>query len=124
MSSIGGGGGDIFWNGPFISSIFLLLDLTGSILKHTQSQKTQGFCVADIATLSDEGKVAFENFSTVYMDKRTLRSKFEGLERSKLLGISQTTLLNFPRFLLYYLFLWSMCARAKKGSSHNKTISL
>ena len=34
-------------------------------------QKTQGFCVADFAM--KEGRV--RKFSTVYMDKRTLRSK-------------------------------------------------
>ena len=37
-------------------------------------------------------KVAFENFYTVYMDKKRCVKKFEGLARSKLLGISQTTL--------------------------------
>ena len=43
-----------------------------------QSQKTQIFCIADFATLSDERRSRskiFSLFSTVYMDKRTLRSK-------------------------------------------------
>ena len=35
-------------------------------------------------------KVAFENFSTVHMEKEPCVRKFEGLARSKLLGISQT----------------------------------
>ena len=39
-------------------------------------------------------KIAFENFSIVYMDKSTLRWKFEGLERSKRLGISQTNIVE------------------------------
>ena len=56
----------------------------------SQSQKTEDFCVADFFNGIWQNKVAFENFSTAYMDKRTLRSNFEGLERSKLFGISQT----------------------------------
>ena len=35
-------------------------------------------------------KVAFENFLLFNVDKRTLQSKFEGLARSKILGILQT----------------------------------
>ena len=40
-----------------------------------QSQKTQGFCVADFAMLSDERRSRSKNFPTVYMDKIILRSK-------------------------------------------------
>ena len=46
--------------------------------------------------LTKEGRV--RKFSTVYMDKRILLSKIkglEGLERSKLLGISQTVSFSY-----------------------------
>ena len=40
-----------------------------------QSQKTQGFCVANFATPSDERRLRSKIFFTVHMVKRTLRSK-------------------------------------------------
>ena len=40
-----------------------------------QSQKTQGFRVADFATLSDERRSRSKIFLPFNMDKRTLRSK-------------------------------------------------
>ena len=40
-----------------------------------QSQKTQGFCVADFATLSDERRSRSKFFLLFNMDKRTFRSK-------------------------------------------------
>ena len=49
-------------------------NVSSGMITH-QSQKTEGFCVADFATLSDERRSRSKNFSTVYMDKRTLRSK-------------------------------------------------
>ena len=55
-----------------------------------QSQKTQGFRVADFATLSNERTSRRKFFYSFNMDKRTLRSKIEGLARAKILGISQT----------------------------------
>ena len=55
-----------------------------------QSQKTQGFCVADFATLSDETRSRSKIFTLFIWIKEPCVQKFEGLERSKLLGISQT----------------------------------
>ena len=55
-----------------------------------QSQKTQGFCVTDFATLSDEKRSRSKIFPLFIWIKEPCVRKFEGLERSKLLGISQT----------------------------------
>ena len=55
-----------------------------------QSQKTQGFCVADFATLSDERRSRSKILPLFIWIKEACVRKFEGLERSKLLGISQT----------------------------------
>ena len=55
-----------------------------------QSQKTQGFCVADFATLSDERRSGSKIFPLFIWIKELCVRKFERLERSKLLGISQT----------------------------------
>ena len=55
-----------------------------------QSQKSQGFCVADFATLSDERRSRSKIFPLFIWIKEPCIPKFEGLERSKLFGISQT----------------------------------
>ena len=55
-----------------------------------QSQKTQGFCVADFATPSDERTSRSKIFLLFIWIKEPCVRKFEGLARSKLLGISQT----------------------------------
>ena len=55
-----------------------------------QSQKTQGFCVADFAMLSDERRSRSKIFPLFIWIKEPCVRKFEGLERAKLLGISQT----------------------------------
>ena len=57
-----------------------------------QSQKTQGFCVADFATLSDERRSRSKIFLLFIWIKEPCVRKFEGLARSKLLGISQTVI--------------------------------
>ena len=57
-----------------------------------QSQKTQGFCVADFATLSDERRSRSKIFLLFIWIKEPCVGKFEGLVRSKFLGISQTIL--------------------------------
>ena len=59
---------------------------------YLQSQKTQGFCVADFATLSDERKSRSKIFPLFIWMKEPCVRKFEGLARSKLLGTSQTDL--------------------------------
>ena len=67
----------------------------GNTLKFVQafqSQKTQGFCVADLATLSDERRSSSKIFLLFIWIKEPCVRKFEGLARSKLLGISQTDL--------------------------------
>ena len=50
-----------------------------------QSQKSQGFSVAEFAALSDERRFLLFN-----MDKRTLRSKILRARTLKILGISPT----------------------------------
>ena len=55
-----------------------------------QSQKAQGFCVADFATLSDERRSRSKLFLLFIWIKEPCVRKFEGLVRSKRLGISQT----------------------------------
>ena len=59
-----------------------------------QSHKTQGFCVADFATPSDERRSRSKIFPLFIWIKEPCVRKFEGLERSKRLGISQTNLLD------------------------------
>ena len=59
-----------------------------------QSQKTQGFCVADFATLSDERRSRSKIFPLFIWIKGPYVGKSEGLERSKLLGISQTIMVS------------------------------
>ena len=66
----------------------IIIDATGEAI--AQSQKTQGFCVADFATLSGERRPRSKNFPLFIWIKEPCVRKFEGLERSKLLGISQT----------------------------------
>ena len=68
-------------------------ELQGSCFRSVQSQKTQGFCVADFATLSDERRSRLKLLPLFIWIKEPCVRKFEGLERSKLLGISQTKLL-------------------------------
>ena len=62
-----------------------------------QSQKTKGFCVADFATLSDKRMSRSKIFRLFIWIKEPCVRKSEGLERSKLLGISQTKKSNTPR---------------------------
>ena len=85
----------------WICQLFILFMLVGvefplSIL---QSQKTQGFCVADFATLSDEKRSHSKILLLFMWIKEPCARKFQGLARSKLLGISQTNLLLYPRML-------------------------
>ena len=53
-------------------------------------KNTQGFCVADFATLSDERRSRSKIFCCLIWIKEPCIRKFGGLARSKLLGISQT----------------------------------
>ena len=71
-----------------------------------QSQKTQGFCVADFATLSDERRSRSKIFPLFIWITKSCVRKFEGLERSKLLGISQTTM-ALPSFQLFSQPFWA-----------------
>ena len=57
-----------------------------------QSQKTQSFCVADFATLSDERRSRSKIFPLSIWIKEPCVQKFEGLERSKLFRILQTNM--------------------------------
>ena len=64
-------------------------------IRSDQSQKTQGFSVADFATLSDETRSRSKIFPLFIWIKEPCVRKFEGLEHSKLLGISQIMILVF-----------------------------
>ena len=59
------------------------------------SQKIQGFCVADFATLSDERRSRSKIVLLFNVDKKPCVRKFEGLTRLKILGILQTEM-NYP----------------------------
>ena len=80
-----------------------------------QSQKTQDFCVADFASLSDERRSRSKILALFIWIKEPCVRKFEGLERSKRLGISQTIItattfaisfntLTFKRSKSYFCF--------------------
>ena len=69
---------------------FKVLTKLGDTIPLRQSQKTQGFCVADFATVSDERKSRSKLFPLFIWIKEPCVRKFEGLEPSKRLGISQT----------------------------------
>ena len=56
------------------------------------SQKTQGFCVADFAALSDERRSRSKIFPLFMWIKEPCVQKSEEFTRSKLLGISQTNI--------------------------------
>ena len=55
-----------------------------SLFFSTQSQKTQGFCVADFVTLSDERRSRSKIFLLFIWIKEPCVRKSEGLERSKI----------------------------------------
>ena len=55
-----------------------------------QSQKIQVFCVADFATLSDQRRSRSKIVLLFNVDKKPCVRKFEGLTRSKILGILYT----------------------------------
>ena len=67
----------------------------------TQSQKTQGFCVGDFATLSDETRSRSKIFPLFIWIKEPCVRKFEGLEHSKLIGISQIKLMEATKELTH-----------------------
>ena len=62
-----------------------------------QFQKTQGFCIANFATLSDERRSRSKFFLLFIWLKEPCVRKFGGLARSKLIEISQTVLVFFIR---------------------------
>ena len=55
-----------------------------------QSQKTEGFCVANFAKLSDERRSRSKIVLLLNKEKEPCVRKFEGLTRSKILGFLQT----------------------------------
>ena len=75
-------------------------------IERIQSQKIQGFCVADFATLSDERRSRSKIFLLFIWMKEPC---VEGLARSKLLGISQTELAKMLLWctfmLLYHIYV-------------------
>ena len=76
------------WRGGLIfSTVPTIMKSRSAII---QSQKTQGFCLADFATPSDERKSRSKIFPLFIWMKEPCVRKFEGLARSKLLGTSQT----------------------------------
>ena len=60
-----------------------------------QTQKTQGFCVADFATLSDERMLHSKNFLLFNTGKRTMYSKIGRVHTFENSGILQTALWIF-----------------------------
>ena len=70
------------------------INLNKSFVEHCflqkQSEKTQGFCVAEFETLSDERRSRSKIYLLFVWIKEPCVRKFERLARSKLLGISQT----------------------------------
>ena len=77
----------------------------------SQPQKTQDFCVADFATLSDEGRSRSKIFLLFIWIKEPCVRKFEGLARSKLLRISQTDLCALIDVQAYILFILWMTSK-------------
>ena len=67
-----------------------------------QSQKIQSFCVADFATLSNERRSRSKIVPLFNVDKKPCVRKFEGLTRSKILGILQTEI-NYSSTILFDL---------------------
>ena len=65
-----------------------------------QSQKIQGFCVADFATLSDERRSCSKIVLLFNVDKKPCVRKSEELTLSKILGILQTEM----KYLFTILF--------------------
>ena len=61
-----------------------------NVIFTVQSQKIEGFCVSDFATLSDERRLYLKTFVLFIWIKEPCVRKFEGLVCSKVLGISQT----------------------------------
>ena len=80
-----------------------------------QSHKTQGFCVADFATLSDGRRSRSKIFPLFIWIKEPCVRKFEGLERSKHLGISQTIFLYSTRNAMVYVHLVIWPQLSKQG---------
>ena len=64
------------------------------------SQKIQGFCVADFATLSDERRSRSKIVLLFNVEKNLRVRKFEGLTRSKILRILQTEM-NYLFMILF-----------------------
>ena len=82
----------VFLLGQFYSpgtSVNTVLHYCHIMLSLCSVQKTKGFCVADFATLFNERRSRSKIFHCLC---GPCVRKFEGLERSKLLGISQTML--------------------------------
>ena len=83
-----------------------------------QSQKTQGFRVADFATLSDERRLRSKIFLLFDMDKRTLRSKICRARMLEILGISQTKMqMNNNKVSALRTNNWSYGLVAKVGTN-------
>ena len=61
--------------------------------RRSQSQKTQGFCFADFATLSDERRSRSKIDPLFNTEKEPCVRKFEELARLKILRISQSDLI-------------------------------
>ena len=71
------------------------------------------FCVADFATLSDERKSRSKIFPLFIWIKESCVRKFEGIERSKLLGISRQKLVNYGINGKFLNIIKSMCSKVK-----------
>ena len=75
----------------FMAEAFMHLTIQ-TIQITIQSQRTQGFCVADFATLSDDRGSRLKFFLLFNRDTEPSIRKFGELTRSKIFGILQTVL--------------------------------
>ena len=80
-----------------------------SLLFNGSVSENPSFFVADFATLSDERRSLSKIFRLFNMVKEPCVRKFEGLARSKLLGISQTKLafLLLTQYVMADLLHWT-----------------
>ena len=77
------------WHGDYD-----LLCNRSQLVPTEQSQKTQGVCVVNFGTLSDERGSRSEIVLLFNTEKEPCVRKFEGLAPSKILGISQAVKLK------------------------------
>ena len=99
--------------------IYVKLSLVTCIRQRVQSQKTQGFCVANFAKPSDERKSHSKIFLLFNTEKEPCVRKFEGLAYPKCLGF-----LKLSRFKLYFCNCWTIADHSRSKYVEPLTLSL